>query len=84
MVVISRLTSEENDSCRIVIACRLASGASASGSSARVGILAPSTSTGITGTLRFSAAAISATTQSSGSSSRRTPASSSTWSTGCR
>ena len=73
IAVISRLTSELNDSCRMVTAWRLASGASSGGSSERPGITAPSTSTGITGTSRSSAATVSATTQSPASSSRRWP-----------
>jgi hypothetical protein len=50
IAAIRRPTSEENDSCRSVIPCRLANGASTSGSSVRTGIRAPSTSTGMTGT----------------------------------
>jgi hypothetical protein len=77
IAAIRRPTSEENDSCRSVIPCRLANGASTSGSSVRTGIRAPSTSTGMTGTLRCNAVAVSATTQSLGSSSLRRPFSSS-------
>ena len=75
MAPISRFTSEENDSWWMVTACRLANEARAGGSSERAGMVAPSTSTGITGTWRSSAAAVSATTQSFGSSSRRKPSS---------
>jgi hypothetical protein len=73
ITLISRLTSELKDSCRMVIAWRLASGASSAGSSDREGMAAPSTSTGMTGTFRSSAATVSATTQSPASSSRRWP-----------
>ena len=75
MAPISRFTSEENDSWWMVMAWRLASDASTAGRSERDGMVAPSTSTGITGTGRCSAAAVSATTQSFGSSSRRWPSS---------
>ena len=70
---ISRAVSAANVSWEILSACRLDRSAKAGGSSDRVGICAPSTSTGMIMIRRCSAAPISVATQSIGSSSRRWP-----------